>query len=86
MPGDETDRTPGSYTAGMATNTTITTVEIPVDVFDRLLDFMERMHEVATCDPRFVGERFKLGERVFADLKRLGAEQGFTAMHERAVP
>jgi hypothetical protein len=38
------------------------TIEVPVDLFDRLMDFMEWEH-TATFDPKFVGETVKSRRR-----------------------
>jgi hypothetical protein len=61
------------------------TIEIPMELFDRLMDFMERTHK-ATWDPKFVGRTIKLGEKVWVDLIKVGDEQGFVPIHERMEP
>jgi hypothetical protein len=61
----------------------IKTIEIPVDLYDRLMDFLDRWH-TSTCDPKFVGKTIKAGESVMAELICLGEEQGFVAIHQIA--
>jgi hypothetical protein len=56
------------------------TVEIPMEVFDRLMEFFDRWHQ-SSFDPKFVGQTGKKGEQCMRDLFDIATENAIPMPH-----